>query len=98
MLAKTTSQRPSAIGGVVDEWAAYQFDQAVLWFGAYVENKLHEMDKIKDAKGHVRHEPRYTLKQLLDERWRDPEANAAPVRPAEELAGIQGLTIKRAKR
>ena len=30
LLAKTYGQRPSAIAGIDDEWAAYQFDVAVL--------------------------------------------------------------------
>lgn len=25
-------------------WASYQFDNAVIWFGSYIENKLTEMD------------------------------------------------------
>jgi hypothetical protein len=29
-MARTYSQRPSAIVGIDDEWAAYQFDAAVL--------------------------------------------------------------------
>ena len=30
LMARTYSQRPSAIVGIDDEWAAYQFDAAVL--------------------------------------------------------------------
>lgn len=30
LMASTYSQRPSAIVGIDDEWAAYQFDAAVL--------------------------------------------------------------------
>lgn len=30
LMAKTYSQRPSAFVGIDDEWAAYQFDAAVL--------------------------------------------------------------------
>ena len=32
-------ERPSQILRVNDEWAAYQFDMAVLMFGRYVESK-----------------------------------------------------------
>ncbi len=31
LMAKTYSQRPSAFVGIDDEWAAYQFDAAVLF-------------------------------------------------------------------
>ena len=30
LMAKTYSQRPSTLAGISDEWAAYQFDAAVL--------------------------------------------------------------------
>ena len=30
LMAKTYSQRPSVLAGITDEWAAYQFDAAVL--------------------------------------------------------------------
>lgn len=53
----THHQRPSALVGVTDEWAAYQFDMAVAQFGAWVEGKLSERDK----KG----KPKHTLGALL---------------------------------
>jgi hypothetical protein len=51
------SLRPSAVIGVTDPWAAYQFDMAVGQFGAWVEGKLNE----RDAKG----KPKHKLAQLL---------------------------------
>lgn len=56
-LSATYSQRPSAVIGVEDPWAAYQFDMAVAQFGTWVENRLAERDK--DGK------PKYDLAQLL---------------------------------
>ena len=56
-LSVTYSQRPSAVVGVDDPWAAYQFDLAVGQFGAWVENRLAERDKAG--------KPKYTLDGLL---------------------------------
>ena len=56
-LSVTYSQRPSAVVGVDDPWAAYQFDMAVGQFGAWVENRLAERDKAG--------KPKHTLEGLL---------------------------------
>lgn len=58
-LSATYCQRPSAIIGVTDQWAAYQFDLAVNAFGAWVESKLHERDNAG--------KPKHTLAALLDD-------------------------------
>ncbi len=58
-LSATYSLRPSAVLGVDDPWAAYQFDMAVGQFGAWVEGKLSERDKAG--------KPKHTLAGLLAE-------------------------------
>ncbi len=44
-LALSYGQRPAAILGVEDEWAAYQVDVATLTLGRWVEAQLAETDK-----------------------------------------------------
>lgn len=70
--SKATNQRPSEIvnvrqldielSGMESEWsgwwAGYQFDNAVLYFGSYIENKLTETDK--EGK------PTYRLEDFLE--------------------------------
>ena len=58
-LSATYSQRPSAVIGLDDPWAAYQFDMAVGQFGAWVEGKLAERDQAG--------KPKHTLEGLLSE-------------------------------
>ena len=79
---KELGERPSKILGISrlskrlnglkgrDEWTCYQFDQAIVWLGRYVENKLHELDD--DGK------PLYTLAQLLGDKpvWKMTEEKA----------------------
>lgn len=43
--AKAFGEKPSALFGIKDNrWLAWQFDQAVLMFGTWVDNKLNERD------------------------------------------------------
>lgn len=58
-MAERFSQRPSQILKVHDEWAAYAFDSAVLYFGGYIEGKLAE----RDAKNNQKH----SLDELLSD-------------------------------
>jgi hypothetical protein len=39
--------RPSAIIGVANSWAAYQFDVAVLIFGRWVENRIADGENVQ---------------------------------------------------
>ena len=41
-LAEAYGKRPSAVAGIDDEWAAYQFDAAALALGRKVENALND--------------------------------------------------------
>ena len=80
-LSATYCQRPSAVVGVADEWAAYQFDLAVGQFGAWVEGKLNE----RDSKG----KPKHTLAALLD----DTPAQARQYMPV-SAAGLRKVRVK----
>jgi hypothetical protein len=79
LLAKATRTRPSKIVGVDDEWAAYQFDQAVMFVGRYIYGKLNELDD----KG----KPLYEIDDLLD----DKTVGAS----IDELAHIQGIVVEK---
>jgi hypothetical protein len=50
-LATEFSQRPSAIVGIGDEWAAYQFDVATLTWGREVESKITDGKSLHEALG-----------------------------------------------
>lgn len=54
-----------------NDWAAYQFDHAVLFTGLTIENALHEREQVGSGK-HVEYRPKYTLSQLLDPTFRLP--------------------------
>lgn len=54
-----------------NDWAAYQFDQCVLFAGLTIENALREREKVGDQKNHE-WRAKYTLEQLLDPEFRLP--------------------------
>jgi hypothetical protein len=58
---------------LANSWAAYQFDNAVLYVGLTVENALAEREKVGDE-----YRQKYTLEQLLSKEFRLP----APVSPS----------------
>jgi hypothetical protein len=64
MVASQARARPSDLIGVMDRWAALQFDQAVIWFGTFIENKLQEVHNV-GSQDKPKYEPRYTLSDLL---------------------------------
>lgn len=57
-----------------DEWACYQFDNAVLLLHMALDNAMRETD---DADGGGR-TPRYTLAQLLEPDFRLPRDGSTP--------------------
>lgn len=65
-------------------WASWQFDNAVLYVGRWIENRLQELDR----KG----KPRYTIEMLLadDSRKRVTRSMFA------ELASMKGISIIKA--
>lgn len=62
MQAKTWGQRPSEILHINPTWEylCWCFDDAVLWFGVWVENKLSIRDKGKAV---------YSLAHILDDSY-----------------------------
>ena len=66
-LAEKAAKRPSEIVGIDDEWAAYQFDQAVVFVGVYINNKLNEID---DKGKHI-----HSIGDLLADRVVDPASD-----------------------
>lgn len=60
--ATKLGQRPSQLTGIVDPWAALQFDNAVVYFGTVIENASQETHKVGDE-----WKRKYTLAQLLTE-------------------------------
>lgn len=78
-LSKATSTRPSEIVDVDDPWAGYQFDQAVLYVGRYIQSRLDELDK--------NGRPVYSLNDLLD----DAQENC----PIDDMRRIQGIVVEK---
>ena len=56
-MAQAYGRRPSAVLGIKEAWAAYQFDSAVLTLGRWVENRL--------AEHHKDGTPKWTIEHLL---------------------------------
>ena len=56
-MAQAYGRRPSAVLGIKEAWAAYQFDSAVLTLGRWVENRL--------AEHHKDGTPKWTFEPLL---------------------------------
>jgi len=79
-LSQATNRPPSSILRLHDVirrrygfdgwWAAYQFDQAVTWFGAYVEGLLTETETVLEG-GQERMKPKYTGPEDLFRRMDD---------------------------
>jgi hypothetical protein len=47
--ATTWGVRPSSLSNIDDEWAAYQFDAAVLGFGREIETRISDGKRTADA-------------------------------------------------
>lgn len=79
---------PSELIGIEDAWTAYQFDNAVNYFGITIENALAETHKVGIGPN-AKTEPRYTLETLLDPAFRLPRAGASAQGP-EGAPGFDG--------
>jgi hypothetical protein len=80
--AETYKEKPSQVFGIRDNrWLGWQFDQAVLTWGRYVDNKLAEKDK--EGK------PKHKLSRLLGIKPR-PQ----PVNIGQLTAARGGLLLK----
>lgn len=85
--AKTLSQRPSQLTGINDDWAALQFDNAVVYFGTVIENASQEQINVGDDKS-PRYRRKYTMAQLLTDGFRiDTEPDEADI---DGLRGVEG--------
>lgn len=82
-----TGQRPSQIVGVSDEWAALQFDNAVVLVGTGIENASQEMREVGSGKS-KKMVPKYHMDELLDPDFKLP---APPTKEQRERAVIEGL-------
>ena len=79
--AKSYKEKPSLTFGLRDNrWLAWQFDQAVLTWGHYVDGKLAE----RDAHGR----PKHKLSSLLGIRAKPQPFNVG------QMAAVPGLLLK----
>ena len=86
--ATKTGQRPSRLLNVFDEWAAYQLDSAVVFFGTAIESLSQEMENVGNEEK-PRYEPKYKLSDLLDNDFRVvPTAQKVDFKALEKVAGI----------
>jgi len=89
-LATKTGSRPSQLLKIDDEWAAYQFDNAVIWFGMTLDALVNETENVgDDEKPH--YEPKYSLSDLLDPDYRVKREEEVVDFTA--LKGIEGVNI-----
>jgi hypothetical protein len=64
-LAKEYHSRPSAIVGIEDDWAAYQFDMACLQFARHVDKELDKKRSISAILSETSPQTRYAdIRQL----------------------------------
>ena len=87
--ATATGQRPSSLVQIEDAWAAYQFDNAVVFLGNAIEGAAQETEWIGSEKDkHL--EPKYTMAQLLDQDFRLPIPGTKPDQK-DGLAALKSL-------
>lgn len=89
-LTRMSSQRPSRILRVGDEWAAYQFDQAVLMVGTAIENAAQETHNVGDDT-HPKYKSRYRMDELLDPDFRLPAPPTEEERKQQAWASLKAL-------
>ncbi len=88
--AKTTATRPSDLVCINDRWTALQFDNAVTTVGNVLESARDEMQKTGTT-DNPKWEPKYTMSQLLDDKFRLPAPPTPADRDKEMLAGLQAM-------
>lgn len=74
---------------MVDEWAAYQFDAAVELFGRVIDSASKERVEV-GPEDHKRWELKYTMKQLLDSKFRLPRHDDSEGDDS-DFMGIDGI-------
>ena len=94
--AKASHSRPSELVEIEDRWAAYQFDNAVIFFGDVVDAASQEQEQV-GPENKPQWRAKYHLQQLLDPEFRLPAAE--PWQPEEEterdrqMAAIEWLRL-----
>lgn len=78
--------------GIADEWLAWQLDNATSLFGNKVEASLQEMEEIGAGK-HKRMEPKYTIAQILSDKFRFPAPESASDNAVDALRGLPGVRV-----
>jgi hypothetical protein len=97
LTAKTVSQRPSDLVGIADQWAAYQLDSTVTFFGTVIENAANERENI-GSKTKPEWQQRYTMNQLLDPDFRLPAPKKRRDKELDAVAAFAGLPgVRRVK-
>jgi len=74
-------------------WECYQFDDAVVFFGNIIESALQETKEVGSG-NNKRHEQKYKLSQLLDDKFRLPASKTSKTGGADDLASL----LKKTKR
>lgn len=87
---KTFSQRPSSLLQISDAWASYQFDGAVNLVGIIIENALQEQHNV-GTKRQPEWRAKYTLSQLLDEKFRLPAPKTEKDRTRESMSTLRAI-------
>lgn len=59
-----------------NDWAAYQFDAAVMWVGLTIENALNDREEYGPSNARATR-PRYTLAKLLEPEFRLPHSGTS---------------------
>ena len=90
-LATKTGQRPSRLLNVYDQWAAYQFDQTVIYVGLTLDNLSQELENVGDDKK-PRYEKKYRLSDLLDDEFRVTGEDRMP--SFADLKQVQGVIVE----
>lgn len=76
---------------VYDEWAAFQFDNVIAWFGTWIENKLSEYDPVSK-------EPMYNLEMLLADNQEDKDiTHEDNINAVQQLSAFKGAIRVRKK-
>lgn len=63
--AKTYSQRPSSLLAIGEPYLAWCLDQAVAWYGHWVEGMLEQKKPVRERGKITGYRPKYTLGRLL---------------------------------
>lgn len=89
-MAQQTHSRPSELVGIRNKLEAYLLDSCVVTFGIIIDNALHEREPIGPPDKHD-WKPKYTLDQLLDNKFYLPNSSRSTKAKSELPAFAGGL-------